>query len=179
VHHARDDGHVAKSWRFKVRIGEDGATRFTPPSLTILHFARDHLIAYQCDLDLLSGRTFNESVSEYFWQDIVSLQIDKQSVSWAEEDEALVRQWARSLPKERKRKYAALWSDNVSFAVPSERRTVLRLKTTTGNGLEIVMGDERFAEYDDAADKGGLEWRNAKAVARLRKLLRDRKAGRK
>lgn len=180
VRHARDDGSAAKSWRFKVRVGEDGATRFTPPSLTVLHFTKDHLIAYQCDLDLVRGDVLNESVSEYFWQDIVSLQIDKQSVSWADEDEALVRQWARALPPERKEKYAALWAEGASLPAPSDRRTTLRLKTNTGTGLEIVIGDERFAEYeDDGGLAGSIGWRNNEAIARLRKLLRDRKSGRK
>jgi len=180
VRHARDDGSAAKAWRFKVRVGDDGMTRFTPPSLTILHFTQDHLIAYQCDLDLIRGEVLNESVSEYFWQDIVSLQIDKQSVSWADEDEALVRQWARNLPAARREKYAALWADEASLPAPSDRRTTLRLKTNTGTGLEIVIGDERFAEYeDDGGLTGSIGWRNNEAITRLRKLLRDRKAGRR
>jgi hypothetical protein len=171
VRHAQDD--VTKAWRFKVRIGEDGITRFTPPSLTILHFTRDHLIAYQCDLDLLSGQVLNENISEYFWQDIVSLQIDKQSLTCADDDRALVLQWASYLRPEHKKKYAALWSKDA--ALPSNMRTTVHLKTTTGTGLEIVVGDERYAERSNET----VTQHNDEAIARLRKLLRDRKAGRK
>lgn len=179
VRHARDDGS-AKGWRFKVRVGEDGVTRFTPPSLTVLHFTSDHLIAYQCDLDLLTGKVLNETVAEYFWQDIVALQIDKQFVSWAEEDPALVHQWAQDLPKEYREKYAALWSDEGSPVAPSDRRTTVRLRTNTGTGLEIVVGDERFADYaDEDGTAHGIAWRNNESIARLRILLRDRKAGRR
>jgi hypothetical protein len=174
VSRSHDDGSLPQSWRFKVKVGRDGITRFTPPCVTVLHFTRDHLIAYQCDLDLLSGKALNETIEEYFWQDIVSLQIEKQEMPPAEDELALMQQWSKSLPGEFAEKYEALFSDG-SAVLPTGKRTILRLKTNSGGGLEIVVEDERFA---DNPDEDSLQIRNEKAITRLRKLLRDRKVRR-
>jgi hypothetical protein len=174
VHHSHDDGNVPQSWRFKVKVGADGITRYTPPCLTVLHFTKDHLIAYQCDLDLLSGTRLNEITEEYFWQDIVSLQIEKQTLAPEYEDEPLYDQLAESMPDEKAGRFAAFRSQQAAV-LPTGKRTTLRLKTNAGGGLEIVIADERYV--DNAGDES-LQARNEKAVARLRKLLRDRKARR-
>jgi uncharacterized membrane protein len=170
----RNHDEAPHAWRFKVKVGEDGITRFTPPCLTVLHFTKDHLIAYQCDLDLLSGKALNQTIEEYFWQDIVSLQIEKRVMPPAEDEFALMQQWSKSLPGALAEKYEPLFSDE-SEVLPTGKRTILRLKTNTGSGLEIVVEDERFA---DNPDEDSLQIRNEKAIARLRKLLRDRKARR-
>ncbi len=169
-----DDGNLPQSWRFKVKVGEDSITRFTPPCLTVLHFTKDHLIAYQCDLDLLSGVPLNETIEEFFWQDIVSLQIEKQSMPPAADEFELMQQWSMSLPGDMAEKYGPLFSEQTAV-LPTGKRTTLRLKTNSGGSLEIVVEDERFA---DNPDEDSLQVRNAKAIARLRKLLRDRKARR-
>lgn len=174
VRHSHDDGNVPQRWRFKVKVGDDGLTRFTPPCLTVLHFTKDHLIAYQCDLDLISGERLSETIEEYFWQDIVTLQIEKQSLAAADDEFALMQQWSKSLPGDKAEKYQPLFSD-AAEVLPTGKRTLLRLKTNTGGGLEIVVADERFV--DNAGDDS-LQARNARAIARLRKLLRDRKARR-
>ena len=174
VSRSHDDGNLPQSWRFKVKVGEDGITRFTPPCLTILHFTKDHLIAYQCDLDLLSGVPLNETIEEFFWQDIVSLQIEKQTLSPDHEDEPLYDQLAEAMPDEKVGRFGAFRSEEAAV-LPTGKRTTLRLKTNAGGGLEIVIADERYV--DNAGDES-LQARNEKAVARLRKLLRDRKARR-
>ena len=174
VSRSHDDGNLPQSWRFKVKVGEDGITRFTPPCLTILHFTKDHLIAYQCDLDLLSGVPLNEPIEEFFWQDIVSLQIEKQTMPPAADEFELMQQWSMSLPDDKAEKYGPLFSEH-AVVLPTGKRTTLRLKTNSGGGLEIVVEDERFA---DNPDEDSLQVRNEKAIARLRKLLRDRKARR-
>ena len=53
--------------------------------------------------------------------------------------------------------------------------TILRLKTTSGGGLKIVLADERFIEHPKPES---LQLRNGQSLTRLRKLLRDRKARR-
>jgi hypothetical protein len=170
----RSHDEAPHAWRFKVKVGKDGITRFTPPCLTVLHFTKDHLIAYQCNLDLLSGKALNETIEEYFWQDIVSLQIEKQVMPPADDEFALMQQWSKSLPGAMAEKYEPLFSEEAA-ELPTGKRTILRLKTNTGSGLEIVVEDERFA---DNPDEDSLQIRNEKAIAKLRKLLRDRKARR-
>jgi len=167
------DGDAPPAWRFKVKVGADGITRYTPPSLTVLTFTKDHLIAYQCDLDLISGRALNESIEEFFWQDIATLQIDKQTLAAGSDELALFAQWARDMPRAKAARFAALFAEN-GRELPTGKRTVLRLKTNTGGGLEIVVADERFA--DNPNDP--VQARNDEAIARLRQLLRDRKARR-
>jgi len=174
VHHSHDDGTVPQSWRVKVKVGADGITRYTPPCLTVLHFTKDHLIAYQCDLDLLNGKRLNEITEEYFWQDIVSLQIEKQTLAPEHEDAPLYDQLAEAMPDDKSGRFAAFRSEEAAV-LPTGKRTTLRLKTNAGGGLEIVIADER---YVDNPDDDSLQARNAKAVARLRKLLRDRKVKR-
>ncbi len=174
ISRSHDDGNLPQSWRFKVKVGRDGITRFTPPCVSILHFTKDHLIAYQCDLDLLGGKALNETIEEYFWQDIVTLQIEKHSLPPAENEFALRQQWSKSLPGDKAEKYEPLFSAE-SEVLPTGKRTILRLKTNTGGGLEIVVEDDRFA---DNPAEDSLQIRNEKAIARLRKLLRDRKARR-
>jgi hypothetical protein len=172
VHFSHDDGGLRKRWRFKVKVGEDGITRFTPPCLTVLHFTKDHLLAYQCDLDLLTGTVLNETLDEYFWQDIVSLQIERQTLPTEADDAALYDQWSEHMPDDAAERYEPLRADGPA-ALATGKRTILRLKTTSGGGLEIVLADERFA-----AAKDSLQARNNAAIDRLRKLLRDRKARR-
>lgn len=174
ISRSHDDGSAPQAWRFKVKVGRDGITRFTPPCLTVLHFTKDHLIAYQCDLDLLSGKALNETIEEYFWQDIANLQIERQSLAAADDEFAIFQQWSRDLPDDMAEKYGPLFSDRAQV-LPTGKRTTLRLKTNAGGGLEIVVADERFVENpgDDS-----LQARNEKAIARLRKLLRDRKVKR-
>lgn len=174
IHHNHDDGTVRPRWQFKVKVGADRITRYSPPCLTVLHFSKDHLLAYQCDLDLTRGVPLNETIDEYFWQDIASLQIERQTLATEHDDRSLYAQWSEDMPEEQAERYAALKAEEIQV-LPTGKRTILRLKTTNGGGLEIVIGDERFV--DNGADDT-LPMRNAAALARLRKLLRDRKARR-
>jgi hypothetical protein len=174
VSRSHDDGSGPQAWRFKVKVGRDGVTRVTPPCLSVLHFTKDHLIAYQCDLDLLSGRALNETIEEYFWQDIATLQIEKQSLAAADDEFALFQQWSQGMPGDVAEKYDPLFSGKTQV-LPTGRRTTLRLKTNSGGGLEIVVADERFV---DNPGEDSLQARNDQAIARLRKLLRDRKVKR-
>lgn len=174
VSHNRDDGSLSQRWTFKVAVGEDGVTRFTPPCLTVLHFSKDHLFAYQCDLDLFSGERLNETIDEYFWQDIATLQIEKQTLPADSGEAPLYDQWSEDMPEEMAERYAALHSEEPAV-LPTGKRTILRLKTNAGGGLEITVADERFVDNPDA---DSLQARNAAAITRLRKLLRERKARR-
>jgi hypothetical protein len=174
IRRSHDDGTLRQRWRFKVKVGRDKVTRFTPPCLTVLHLTKDHLIAYQCDLSLLTGQVINETLDEYFWQDISTLQIERQTLPTETDDRQLYEQWSENMPEEDAERYAPLHSKE-----PAElwtgKRTILRLKTNSGGSLEIVLADERLTG-DPAKDR--LQLRNNEAINRLRKLLRDRKARR-
>jgi hypothetical protein len=174
IHRNYDDGKVRRRWRFKVKVGRDGITRFTPPCLTVLHFTKDHLLAYQCDLDLLSGKVLNETLDEYFWQDIVSLQIERQTLPTEADDRQLYEQWSETMPNDQSERYEAVLAEQPAVLATGQT-TILRLKTTSGGGLEIVLADERFVANPPP---DCLQTRNDDAIARLRKLLRDRKARR-
>lgn len=174
VRRSHDNGTLRQRWRFKVKVGKDKITRFTPPCLTLLYFTKDHLIAYQCDLNLLSGHVINETLDEYFWQDIATLQIERQTLPTETDDRALYEQWSENMPGDEAERYAPLRADE-----PAElwigKRTILRLKTNSGGGLEIVLADERLAGNPD---EDSLQIRNTKAIEKLRLLLRERKARR-
>jgi hypothetical protein len=174
IRRSHDDGTLRQRWRFKVKVGRDKVTRFTPPCLTVLHLTKDHLIAYQCDLSLLTGQVINETLDEYFWQDISTLQIERQTLPTETDDRQLYEQWAENLPDEEAERYAALSADK-----PAElwigKRTILRLKTNSGGGLEIVLADERLT---GDPEKDRIQIRNTEAINRLRRLLRERKARR-
>lgn len=173
VRHNHDDGSVRRRWRFKVKVGRDGVTRFTPPCLTVLHFTKDHLLAYQCDLNLITGKVLNETLDEYFWQDIASLQIERQTLPTEADDRSLYQQWSQDMPDDKSERYEPVLAKEPAV-LATGKCTILRLKTTSGGGLQIVLADERLA--DNPHDP--LQAKNEEAVARLRKLLRDRKARR-
>jgi hypothetical protein len=174
IRRSHDNGTLRQRWRVKFKVGRDKVTRFTPPCLTLLYFTKDHLIAYQCDLNLLSGQVINETLDEYFWQDISTLQIERQSLPTETDDRQLYEQVAENMPADEAERYAPLSADE-----PAElwigKRTILRLKTNSGGGLEIVLADERLT---GKPDEDSLQIRNEKAIDKLRLLLRDRKARR-
>lgn len=175
--YAPRNGQRAKGWRFQVKAGKDGITRWTPLNLVVLHHTAKQLIAYQCDVDLVRGTAFNESVEEYFWKDLVSLQIEEETVSWAEMDPDLIRYWTGNLPKDHCMKYEALLAAKPKSIgpVPPDRRSILQLKANSGFGLKIILSDERFVEpaSDPEQLEGSWEAGNEDAITRLRNLLRE------
>ena len=56
------------------KLGKDGKVRYTPIAVSVIHMLEDQIICYAGDLDLLTGVYLNETVDEFFYDDIVSIQ---------------------------------------------------------------------------------------------------------
>lgn len=64
---------------FKVKVGKDKQLRFTPVHVTVINLLEHQLVAYQCILDVLTGKPLNEKTTEYFYKDIVSVSTSTES----------------------------------------------------------------------------------------------------
>ena len=57
------------------KMGRDLQYRYTPSSLTILLFTEDFLASYQCVVDLEEGSFTKEMASQFFYEDLVAVQV--------------------------------------------------------------------------------------------------------
>jgi hypothetical protein len=145
-----------------VRLGKDGEIRFTPVGATVINFAKDQLVAYQCALDLLTGNPLSEGTDEYFYQDVVSVSTQSESLTW---DESMLNRHGR---KHLKR---LIKHGKLQFKAAE----TFSLTTAGGTSLQVVLKDERLIKM---AGGGTIPTAQAeKAIGAVRKMLREKKAG--
>jgi hypothetical protein len=67
--------------RFGSRKGRDNVLRFTPVNSYLINFTQNQLLVYNCALDRITGNPVNETVDEYFYRDVVSVQTSTETVN--------------------------------------------------------------------------------------------------
>lgn len=145
-----------------VRLGKDGEIRFTPMGVTVINFGHDQLVAYQCALDLMTGNPLSESTDEYFYQDVVAVSTQSDSVSF---DEAMLTRQARRFLKG--------MIENGKLQLKAAETFVLT--TSGGTSLRVVLDDPQLAEM---AGGGRIpKTRAEKAIGKVRTMLRAKKGG--
>jgi hypothetical protein len=150
---------------FGFRRGADDRARFTPVHVTIINFTEHQLVTYQCALDLTTGKPLNECVSEYFYNDVVSVatQSDALTYSLSDLDERLVSK----IPK--------LKDSAVNGQIQVNSAETFILSTSGGTSVRVELNDPVLIR-----ELGGgelpLEWAE-NAVQAVRKMLREKKAG--
>lgn len=150
---------------FGFRKGIDNRARFTPVNVTIINFTEHQLVAYQCGLDLTTGKPLNECVNEYFYNDIVSVatQSDTFTYSTTELDQRLLSR----LPKVKE--------SAVNGKVQVNGAETFILATSGGTSVRVILNDPAVIQ---GLGGGELPLELAEeAVQAVRKMLREKKAG--
>ena len=150
---------------FGFRRGADGRARFTPIHVSIINFTEHQLVAYQCALDWTTGKPLNECVSEYFYNDIVS--VATQSEAFTYSVSALDQRLASKIPK--------LKESAINGQIQVNSAETFILSTSGGTSVRVELNDPVLIR-----ELGGgelpLEWAE-NAVQAVRKMLREKKAG--
>ncbi|NJL29512.1 MAG: hypothetical protein HC897_17305 [Thermoanaerobaculia bacterium] len=150
--------------KFAVKRGKDKKIRFNPLDVVIVHFLPDCLAVYQCALDLTTGNALNETASEYFYKDIVSVATQTDSVTID------AGQLSRDAVKFFKEAKNALINGKLQFDDGEE----FRLVTSAGTSVNIFLRSEIIVK---AAGGGVISTELAdNAVKAIRSMLREKKA---
>jgi hypothetical protein len=150
---------------FGFRKGGDGRARFTPANVTIINFTEHQLVAYQCALDMTTGKPLNECVDEYFYNDIVSVATTSDTFTYS-----MTELDHRLLSRAPKVKESAV---NGKIQVNAGETFVL--STSGGNSVRVVLNDPVLVQGLGGGELP-LEWAE-QAVQAVRKMLREKKAG--
>jgi hypothetical protein len=138
---------------FQIKTGKDGQIRYNPIDLSVLNFGQNQLLGYQCAYDRFTGNCLQETTDEYFYKDVVSVSTKTDTTS----------------------KDVVVGKKQVE-RVQLKNSEMFRLTTSGGTSIEVFIKDEGLLGLKSA--KGGqLPTSQAeKAVATVRRMLRDKKA---
>ncbi len=115
-------------------------------NITVLNFAPNQLLSYQCALDLTTGKRLNESTDEYFYRDVVSVSTKTVSVTKTSAKYGLLQLNAAE-----------------TFA----------LTTSGGTSIEVILKDPKLVEMVGGDIPTTFA---EKAIQAVRKMLREKKA---
>ena len=147
------------------RKGGDRRARFTPVNVTIINFTEHQLVAYQCALDMTTGKPLNECVDEYFYNDIVSVATTADTFTYdmTELDQRLLSR----VPKVKE--------SAVNGKIQVNAGETFVLSTSGGNSVRVVLNDPVLVQGLGGGELP-LQWAE-QAVQAVRKMLREKKAG--
>jgi hypothetical protein len=146
-----------------IKKGKDGVVRFMPLGVTLINFTPHQLVAYQCALDLTTGKTLSESTDEYFYRDVVSVSTQSKTMTW---DQAALGESALSGGP----LAALVTAGKLQF---NDAQT-FTLTTSGGTSIEVVLRDPKLIE---SVGGGRIPTDVAeKAAQTIRKMLREKKA---
>jgi hypothetical protein len=150
--------------RFGICRGRDRKLRFTPMHTTVINFTEHQLVLYQCALDLMTGKPLNECVDEYFYQDVVSVSTESQSLTLAaaELDQTVMARWP------------GIRGAMVDGRLQLNRAETFVLTTSGATSVRVVLRDPILIA---SLGSGTLATEPADpAVQAVRQMLRDKKA---
>lgn len=150
--------------KLAIRRGNDQKVRYNPIDLTIINFAEDYLTAYQCALDLTTGKALNESTDEYFYRDVVSIATETDSPT-AEK---------KSFIQKIRGVFRLATSALESGKLQREHGEKLALATAGGSSVEIFLRPETILQATGEPANRGRTIEDA--VRAIRKMLREKKA---
>lgn len=136
--------------------GKDNIIRFTPVDITILFFAKDQLLGYQCSYDRRSGEPLAERTEEYFYRDVVAVST-----------ETIKMETELQIGK------GKLGKLNL---IQFKTAEVFRLTTSGGTAFQVCLGSEDILKLKSA--KGGKlpKTESEKAIQAVRAMVRDKKS---
>jgi hypothetical protein len=145
-----------------IQKGKDDIVRFTPVGLTVINFTENQLVAYQCALDRMTGNPLSESTDEYFYQDVVSVSTQTESMTW---DKAMLSSAGLA-----KTPLAALMKhDQLQFNAAK----MFVLTTSGGTSIKVVLDEPALIE---SMGGGSIPTERAdRAIQAVRRMLRDKK----
>jgi hypothetical protein len=144
---------------FRYKKGADQVVRYTPVEVVVVNFGQNQVLAYTCVLDLFTGKTLNESTSEYFYKDVVSVQTQTISHSWSK---------AELPPAIRSR----LGKESTLQLNSSESFV---LTTAGGTTLQVMLDDAGLVKRLKLGDGKLPKTTSEKAIQTIRKMLREKK----
>jgi len=138
---------------FQIKAGKDGILRYNPLDVSILNFGANQLVSYQCAYDRFTGNCLQETTDEYFYKDVVSVSTKTDTTS----------------------KDVTVGKKKVE-RIQLKNSEMFRLTTSGGTSVEVFIQDEGLLGLKSA--KGGRmpTSQAEKAVATVRRMLRDKKA---
>ncbi|MFY9823774.1 MAG: hypothetical protein WAM82_20505, partial [Thermoanaerobaculia bacterium] len=136
-----------------------------PVSVTVINFTEHQLVAYQCALDLTTGKPLNESVDEYFYNDIVSVATTSDTFTYSLTE--LDRRLLSRAPGIKK--------SAVNGKIQVNAGETFILSTSGGNSVRVILNDPVLVQGLGGGELP-LEWAE-QAVQAVRKMLREKKAG--
>lgn len=172
------------------RFGDDGYTRRTPISATVILASEDQLGIYQSGIDLVTCNRVNERFLEVFYQDVVAISIGSTTEGFdlAELAKAIsiqkrsVEDLAKGDTKARSRKFLEKFKNRYRTAMVADivQRDLFRyykIEFVDGDKISIPVFDGRptvdanVAQIIDPSDEA------AKSMQALRMFVRDKKRG--
>lgn len=149
---------------FSFRRTRRDITRFTPVGVAVLNFAEHEIFGYQCVFDRFTGNAVNETTHEFFYQDIVSVSTETETLTLEKRD--LTRRARRLLRRQIRGNKLQIPGTEVFTLSTSGTAT---FQITIGMVLErlhqLVMGKGGRVDVDEAD----------RAIKGMRKMLREKK----
>ena len=141
----------------KFRTGHDHVFRFSPIAVTVIDFAADQLLGYSAILDLTTGNALSEETDEYFYRDVVSVSTKTRSETV-------------QIPQK----------NGQPLVVQMNAAETFELTTSGGTSISVLIRDPNLIKtlVQARGDQQGEipASRAEKAVAVVRKMLREKKA---
>lgn len=156
------------------KCGKDNILRHTPKALTILLFREQDVVAYEGAMDITTGTCVYEKVSEFFYQDITSIGVNRQSIQrkildWSR-FVALLMPWENSFID----RINGMMSDKDTLNNNHRHsRDIFYMGLTNGDNIVSVLRDGRFS--GDTAEEELPTGLDNSIMLRIRQLIRQKK----
>lgn len=153
----------------KYKKGKDGIARYTPVDVIIFIFTKKQIASYQCCLDLLTRKYLNESTDEFFYQDIVSVATNTETIEKTD---------LSKLDKKIKDMVSSKFSLNIKLWLDllTQTNDVQKFKLTSsgGNSISINLSnsfiEKKYGNTNRSQDMA------ERVIQVIRKLVRDKKS---
>ena len=142
--------------------GKDGYVRYIPIEITILNFTQHEIVIYQCVFDPITENALNESTLTYFYQDIVSIETQRESKT--KRIFTIIERVLKKIPliklfiKGRQKRYNA----SEKFILTTAGSSMLEVRLSDSKTIESVGGEFNISETENT-------------IRSIRTMLRDKK----
>ncbi|MFY0602169.1 MAG: hypothetical protein JXR03_21010 [Cyclobacteriaceae bacterium] len=149
---------------FGLKKGNDRAIRYTPVCVALIFFTEHKLCIYQCSLDLTTGNPLNVGSKKYFYEDVVSIETESNTITIDRND--IKKEVFRHLPK--------LNDSIVNNKLQINQSEQFVLTTRGGNSIKIQLPDYTILNY--GVDGELVSSRSDQAIASVEAMLDSKKS---
>ncbi len=156
------------------RYGQDHVLRYTPRALTVLCFTPKQVVAYEGAIDLVTGNRIYENVREFFYKDISSIGLVKETLR---KDMRLMFLWRDifgpgpwSFVERLTRLFSGRTGDGT---INRNSRELFKIGLLDGSSVKVILRDGRFAgdrRYDEIPISA-----DDKVIRAIREFVKERK----